>query len=147
MFDKVSEFLSRVSKLSVEEIEVETKDLRIRAKFGKAKPANSKSESKSLPQVVEPVTEKKEKKNYYKVKAPMIGTFYRAPSPGSKPFVSEGDFVEKGQTLCIIEALKVMNEIESEKSGIVRKVLVEDGQAVEYGEPLFYIEEKADNGI
>ncbi len=74
------------------------------------------------------------------VKAPIVGTFYRRPAPDAEPFVKEGDRVEKGQVLCIIEAMKLFNEIESEVSGIVRKILVEDGAPVEYGQPLFLIE-------
>ena len=73
------------------------------------------------------------------VKSPMVGTFYRAPSPGAAEFVKIGDSVSEGQTLCIIEAMKLMNEIESDKAGVVKEVLVENGQAVEYGQPLFVI--------
>ncbi len=74
------------------------------------------------------------------VKSPMVGTFYRSASPGAKSFVELGDEVKEGQTLCIIEAMKILNEIESDKSGVVRKILVDNGQAVEYGQPLFIIE-------
>ncbi|WP_234554418.1 acetyl-CoA carboxylase biotin carboxyl carrier protein [Thermus caliditerrae] len=74
------------------------------------------------------------------VKAPIVGTFYRAPAPDAPPYVKEGDRVEKGQVLCIIEAMKLMNEIESEISGIVKKILVQNGEPVEYGQPLFLIQ-------
>ncbi len=74
------------------------------------------------------------------VKSPMVGTFYRSASPGAKPFVEIGQKVNEGDTLCIIEAMKILNEIESEKAGTVVKVLGENGQAVEYGQPLFVIE-------
>ena len=73
-------------------------------------------------------------------KSPMVGTFYRAASPTSAPFVEVGQTVKEGQTLCIIEAMKLMNEIEAEKSGVVKAILVENGTPVEYGEPLFVIE-------
>lgn len=73
------------------------------------------------------------------VKSPIVGTFYRAPSPDDDSFVHVGDEVEKGQTLCIVEAMKIMNEIESEYSGEVKKILVEDGEPVEYDQPLFII--------
>jgi acetyl-CoA carboxylase biotin carboxyl carrier protein len=73
------------------------------------------------------------------VKSPIVGTFYEAPSPDDDPFVKVGDTVEKGQTLCIVEAMKIMNEIESDYSGEVKKVLVEDGEPVEYDQPLFII--------
>ena len=70
-------------------------------------------------------------------KSPMVGTFYRAPSPASPAFVEVGQNVKAGDTLCIIEAMKLMNEIEAEKSGVVKAILVDNGQPVEYGEPLF----------
>ena len=71
--------------------------------------------------------------------SPMVGTFYRAPSPNSKPFVSVGDEIKEGQTLCVVEAMKLMNEIPSDKNGIIREVLVENGQPVEYGQILFRV--------
>jgi acetyl-CoA carboxylase biotin carboxyl carrier protein len=74
------------------------------------------------------------------VKSPMVGTFYRAPNPESDPFVSIGSQVKVGDTLCIIEAMKLMNEIESEYAGTVKEILVENGQPIEYGQPLFVIE-------
>ena len=74
------------------------------------------------------------------VKSPMVGTFYRAPNPESDPFVSIGSQVKIGDTLCIIEAMKLMNEIESEYTGTVKEILVENGQPIEYGQPLFVIE-------
>lgn len=73
------------------------------------------------------------------VKSPIVGTFYRSPSPDDDPFVQVGDTVEKGETLCIVEAMKIMNEIESEYSGEVKKILVEDAEAVEFDQPLFII--------
>jgi len=74
------------------------------------------------------------------VKSPMVGTFYRSASPGAKPFVELGSVVKEGETICIIEAMKILNEIEADKSGTVTKILSENGQAVEYGQPLFIIE-------
>ena len=141
MLDKIKELLKSLENTSVEEIEIETEGLKLKAKF-------ARRELKEIPleeAVVQEVEVREEEvvepaKDYYVVESPMVGTFYRAPAPGAEPFVKEGDYVEKGQTLCIIEALKVMNEIESEVSGIVRKILVENGQPVEYGQPLFYIE-------
>jgi acetyl-CoA carboxylase biotin carboxyl carrier protein len=73
------------------------------------------------------------------VKSPMVGTFYRASTPGGKPFVEVGQSVTEGETLCIIEAMKLLNEIEADKSGTIKAVLVENGQPVEFGEPLFII--------
>jgi len=138
--DRIRELLKSLENSSVEEMELEAEGLKLKVKFRRG---SSPSLQVSQPQEVkEEKTEEGEEKNYYVVESPMVGTFYRAPSPGAEPFVKEGDFVEKGQVLCIIEALKVMNEIESEVSGIVRKILVENGQPVEYGQPLFYIEPK-----
>jgi acetyl-CoA carboxylase biotin carboxyl carrier protein len=74
------------------------------------------------------------------VKSPMVGTFYSKPSPDAEPFVEVGQVVKKGQTLCIIEAMKLMNEIESEFDGKVKEILISDGEPVEYGKPLFVIE-------
>lgn len=74
------------------------------------------------------------------VKSPMVGTFYRSASPGAKVFVEIGDAVKEGETICIIEAMKILNEIEADKSGTVTQILCENGQAVEYGQPLFVIE-------
>lgn len=73
------------------------------------------------------------------VKAPMVGTFYRAPSPGAAPFVEVGQTVKEGEPLCIIEAMKLLNEIEADKSGVIKEILVENGGPVEYGQPLFII--------
>lgn len=87
-----------------------------------------------------PEAPKEDTSRYVEVKAPIVGTFYRAPSPEAEPFVKEGDMVKKGQVLCIIEAMKLMNEIESEVSGVVRKILVSNGEPIEYGQVLFLIE-------
>jgi acetyl-CoA carboxylase biotin carboxyl carrier protein len=80
-----------------------------------------------------------EEKPGHLVKSPMVGTFYRSPSPGAKPFVELGQTVKAGDTLCIIEAMKLLNEIEADVGGEIREILVENGQAVEYGQPLFLI--------
>ena len=74
------------------------------------------------------------------VKSPMVGTFYRSSSPGAKAFVEVGTVVKEGETICIIEAMKILNEIEADKSGTITRILCENGQAVEYGQPLFIIE-------
>jgi acetyl-CoA carboxylase biotin carboxyl carrier protein len=74
------------------------------------------------------------------VKSPMVGTFYRSANPGAKPFAEVGDAIKEGEPICIIEAMKIMNEIEADKSGTVKRILCENGQAVEFGQPLFIIE-------
>ena len=75
----------------------------------------------------------------HQVRSPMVGTFYRAPSPGSDPFVEEGQHVRAGDVLCIIEAMKMMNQIEADRSGTIEAILVEDGEPVEYDQPMFVI--------
>ena len=74
------------------------------------------------------------------VQSPMVGTFYRAPAPGAEPYVKEGDLLQKGTVICIIEAMKLMNEIEAEVAGRVARILVENGQPVEFGQTLFFVE-------
>lgn len=81
----------------------------------------------------------KEKEKTHIVRAPIVGTFYRAPAPEAAPFVEVGDRVKPGEVLCIIEAMKLMNEIESEVAGVIKEILVENGQPVEYDQPLFVI--------
>ena len=88
---------------------------------------------------VETDADKEEEIQGHIIRAPMVGTFYRAPSPTSKAFVEEGSSVSSGETLCIIEAMKILNQIESDKAGKVIKILVENGQPVEYDQPLFVI--------
>lgn len=82
----------------------------------------------------------KEEMSGHKVTSPMVGTFYRSASPGSAPFVDVGKTVKQGETLCIIEAMKILNQIEADKAGTVKAILVENGQPVEFGQPLFVIE-------
>ena len=86
-----------------------------------------------------PATEPEPGQEGHVVKAPMVGTFYRSPSPDAKPFIEVGQAVKEGDTICIIEAMKLMNEIEADASGVVKAVLVENGQPVEYGQPLFIL--------
>ncbi|MEO0198483.1 MAG: acetyl-CoA carboxylase biotin carboxyl carrier protein [candidate division WOR-3 bacterium] len=103
---------------------------------------NGNKYTKSTTVIAQPSSEeiKAEEKDYHKIVSPMVGTFYRSPSPGAEPFVKEGDLVKKGQVVCIIEAMKVMNEIESDVTGRIVKVLVENGKPVEYNQPLFLVD-------
>ena len=148
MIEKIEKLLKALENSSIEEVEIEIEGVKLKAKYARQKPSSQPVIIEKTPEpVYHPVKEEipKEKsavepENIHIVKSPIVGTFYRAPSPGAEPFVKEGDFVEKGQTLCIIEALKVMNEIESDVSGRVVKILVEDGQPVEFDQPLFHIE-------
>jgi acetyl-CoA carboxylase biotin carboxyl carrier protein len=90
----------------------------------------------------EPAKQESPKTRYLEVKSPMVGTYYSAPEPGAKPYLSVGDRISKGQILCIIEAMKIMNEIESEFDGVVKEILAQNAHPVEYGQVLFRI----DNG-
>ena len=94
----------------------------------------------AMPAAAAPVTAAPAAVDGHVVKSPMVGTFYRASSPGAKAFVDVGSQVKEGDTICIIEAMKILNEIEADKSGTIVRVLGENGQAVEYGQPLFVIE-------
>jgi acetyl-CoA carboxylase biotin carboxyl carrier protein len=96
-------------------------------------------ESSHAPSGAAPATEARSSEDLHLVKSPIVGTFYEAPSPGSEPFVKVGTSVETGKVLCVVEAMKLMNEIESEVSGEVVRIFVENGQPVEYGQPLFGI--------
>jgi acetyl-CoA carboxylase biotin carboxyl carrier protein len=98
-----------------------------------APPPASSTEAAPAAEAVEEITG-------HVIKSPMVGTFYSAPSPGAKSFVEVGQQVSAGDTLCIIEAMKLLNQIESDKSGIVKKILVDNAQPVEYGEPIIIIE-------
>ena len=94
------------------------------------------------PQAAEPAKVEAPKKHFVEIKSPMVGTYYAAPEPGAKPYLSVGDRISKGQILCIIEAMKIMNEIESEFDGVVKEILAQNAHPVEYGQVLFRI----DNG-
>jgi acetyl-CoA carboxylase biotin carboxyl carrier protein len=98
------------------------------------------SPSVAVPAAAAPQPEASTEKKYHEVRSPIVGTFYRASSPDAPPFVQAGDSVTKGQVLCIIEAMKIMNEIESDASGNIIRILVEDAQPVEYNQPLYLID-------
>jgi acetyl-CoA carboxylase biotin carboxyl carrier protein len=125
------------------ELEIESSGLRVRVVRGHAPvtvaaPVPAVSASLSQSEAAAPVADAVP--GAITIEAPMVGTFYRATNPETTPFVSEGDTVKEGQTLCIIEAMKLMNEIESKVAGRVIKILVENAQPVEFGQPLFLVE-------
>jgi len=93
-----------------------------------------------IPEMSETATKEPDSTPGVEILSPMPGTFYRAPSPDDPPYVKEGDSVKKGDPLCIIEAMKIMNEIEAEDNGVIQKIFIESGQAVEFNQPLFIIE-------
>jgi acetyl-CoA carboxylase biotin carboxyl carrier protein len=139
LIDLVQE--SGISELEVTEGEEKVKIVKSGAvAAGYAPPAFAPAPSQAAPPAPEPVVAVPAEIPGHLVKSPMVGTFYRSPSPGAKPFVEVGDAVKSGDTICIIEAMKLLNEIECDKDGVVKAILVENGQPVEYGEPLAVIE-------
>lgn len=140
---EIREILRAMEATGASELTLETPDFKIQIKRGGAEVPVRVVEAPPAPPAKEEAAGEEaadDCPNCVTVKAPIVGTFYRRPAPDAEPYVKEGDRVEKGQVLCIIEAMKLFNEIESEVSGIVRKILVEDGAPVEYGQPLFLIE-------
>lgn len=146
---KLKKLIELVEESGIAELEVTEGEEKVRInRYGQTAPgvtylhAPAQSVQAAVaPPVVEGGTavDKREAPEGHIVKSPMVGTFYRAPSPGAKSFVDVGQTVNAGDTLCIIEAMKLLNEIESDESGVIKAVLVENGQPVEYGEPLFVI--------
>jgi acetyl-CoA carboxylase biotin carboxyl carrier protein len=126
------------------ELEVEGGGLRVRVvrRHAEAAPAavGAPALPAALPQPVPVSVAVEPAAGTITLEAPMVGTFYRAPSPEAAPFVNEGDLVKEGQTLCVIEAMKLMNEIEAKVAGRIVKVLAENAQPVEFGQPLFLVE-------
>jgi acetyl-CoA carboxylase biotin carboxyl carrier protein len=139
------------SRESIEELELEKSGVRLRIKrasrhagspfLASAAAAAAESPAASVPQASPEVVQEIGEELFY-VKSPIVGTFYKASSPSSDAFVSIGDFVEKGAVVCIIEAMKLMNEIETDVAGEIVSILVENGQPVEYGEKLFAIRQR-----
>ena len=144
--DKVKEVIDILENSNVNEIEVTFWGRKIRVVKNASNVISSTSSSPDLSQIKSPNVEEKNDKlltaddTGEKVLSPMPGVFYSAQSPDKPPFVSEGDQVKTGQTLCIIESMKIMNEIESEQSGIIKKILVNNSDPVEFNQPLFIIE-------
>jgi len=140
--NEIKELIALFSTSNIAELELENRSVKLRlVKAFPAAPVKEVSVPLEQTTFVSPQqVQVHARANIREILSPMVGTFYRAPAPDSEPFVVVGSIVEKGQVLCIIEAMKIMNEIESEYSGRVLQVLVENGQPVEYGQPLFLIE-------
>jgi acetyl-CoA carboxylase biotin carboxyl carrier protein len=142
---KLKTLIDLVSESNVSELEITEAEGKVRiVKGGVAMPvqyvqAPMASLSTPLPSG-EPVATAVVAETGHTTKSPMVGTFYRSASPGAKAFVEVGDAVKEGDTICIIEAMKILNEIEADKTGNIKRILAENGQAVEYGQPLFIIE-------
>ncbi|MBQ3691352.1 MAG: acetyl-CoA carboxylase biotin carboxyl carrier protein [Bacteroidales bacterium] len=166
-FKEVQDFIRAVSKIGLSEVDIQTEELKLNIKFpaGEKETAGAK-EGFPIPQFQIPMVSgmsqqmgspvqaatttttpieyrqeaKEDDKKFLTIKSPMVGTFYRRPSPDKPIYVNVGDEVTKGKVLCVIEAMKLFNEIESEVSGKIAKILVEDGSPVEYDQPLFLVE-------
>ena len=157
---ELKELIEFLIEKDIAEFELERGDVKVRIKRGVAVSAEPEARYVHLPAVpaaptpefhppapvpahtgaVPPARKPAEEEDgLHMINSPIVGTFYEAPSPGAPPFVKPGDAVDAGQVLCIIEAMKLMNEIESDAAGTVKAVLVENGQPVEYGQPLFII--------
>jgi len=147
---KLKTLIDLVSESNISELEITEADGKVR--IVKADPAAvaqpmtmpvigaPAAPAAAAPQAIAPAPAEPALPAGHAVKSPMVGTFYRASSPGAKPLVEVGSEVKEGEPICIIEAMKIMNEIEADKSGKVTRILCENGQAVEFGQPLFIIE-------
>jgi acetyl-CoA carboxylase biotin carboxyl carrier protein len=151
-FDEILTLIDRVSEKRISLIEIESGGVRLRIEGQAAQPVSRdavRSESSRAEQSEETAAaagetlsvaeEPKEDESWHVVTSPIVGTFYRSPNPESEAFVNVGDRVSKGSVLCIIEAMKLFNEIESEMDGVIMKVYPQNGQPVEYGEKLFAV--------
>ena len=150
--DQIEQLLNTMAAHNLEEFEYSRGDLRIRLKKPSTGTVLTAARSNALPEIIVAgasssatgsaavaAPEPRSTEDLHLVKSPIVGTFYGSPSPGAEPFVKIGAYVEDGETLCIVEAMKLMNEIESDSSGEVLRIFVENGQPVEYGQPLFGI--------
>jgi len=142
---EIKEMINLMNENNLTELEVERDGLKIRLKKGRGVEVEEVEEvAPPLPQKAPPAEErveaKREAANIIEIKAPMVGTFYKAPSPDAEPFVEAGSKIEEDQVICIIEAMKLMNEIKAGVKGKVLEVLVENGEAVEFDQTLFRVE-------
>ena len=148
---KLKTLIDLVSDSNVSELEITEAEGKVRIVKGGGTVVHSYGPPQGYPQMAQapaqpvaapvvPVAVVPEVAAGHTVKSPMVGTFYRAASPGAKSFVELGSVVKEGETICIIEAMKILNEIEADKAGTVTRILCENGQAVEYGQALFIIE-------
>jgi acetyl-CoA carboxylase biotin carboxyl carrier protein len=142
---KLKKLIDLVQESGIGELEITEGEERVRiSRTGPGAPvvmaAPAAASPAPAPAVAAAVPEPPAAPTGHTLKSPMVGTFYRSPSPGAPSFVEVGQAVAKGQTICIIEAMKLLNEIESDAAGTIKAILVENGQPVEYGQPLFVIE-------
>jgi len=145
---EIKELINLMNENNLTELEIEREGTKIRLKKSPSGNFEAVSEGPDGPRLIPAVKgapakeEKTPAENMAAIKAPMVGTFYRAPSPEAKPYVEIGDMIEVGQVVCIIEAMKLMNEIKSELKGKLTEILVENSDSIEYGQPLFMVELK-----
>ena len=152
--EQIEQLLRFMTEHNLEEFEYSRGDLRIRLRKPSAGVVVAAPRAMAAPEIIVPgslvapqaataaaaaASEVRSSEDLHLVKSPIVGTYYESPSPGAEAFVKVGAYVETGQTLCIVEAMKLMNEIESDVSGEVIRIFVENGQPVEYGQPLFGI--------
>lgn len=140
--EELKELIELLKDTDITEVQIEKEGTKVRIRRGSIPPALDVPVQQKSPAVHEKIIPEpvEETQRVVTVTSPIVGTFYRSSSPDANPFVEVGAKVKRNQILCIIEAMKLMNEIESEVDGTVIKILVENGQPVEYGEPLFLIE-------
>ena len=149
---EIQDIINFIKKTDLDDVSIETENYKIRVKKNSSSISEKVVHKSEIPKIIEKketvvedtttesiTTEEKAGSNII-IKSPMIGTFYRSPNPESDPFVSEGDTIKPGQTICIIEAMKLFNEIESEVTGKIVKVLANDSSPVEFDQPLFEID-------
>ena len=149
---EIQDIINFIKKTDLDDVSIETENYKIRVKKNSSSISEKVVHKSEIPKIIEKketvvedtttkssTTEEKASNNII-IKSPMIGTFYKSPNPESDPFVSEGDTIKPGQTICIIEAMKLFNEIESEVTGKVVKVLANDSSPVEFDQPLFELD-------
>lgn len=141
---EIQDIINFIKKTDLDDVSIETENYKIRVKKNNAEVTQLK-DKKKIPVEIENDETKLTKEseietNHITIKSPMIGTLYRSPNPESEPYINEGDTINAGQTICIIEAMKLFNEIESEFSGKIIKILVDDTSPVEFDQPLFIID-------
>lgn len=141
--EQILKLLRAVADLPFETVEISTKDVTVKTSRSARTAAPQQLPQEASPPAEPAAATPQVQENFTPIPSPIIGMFYSAPSPDDQPFVRVGDTIRAGQTLCIVEAMKLMNEIPSPESGVIRAILAQDGNEVEVGTPLFLIEKEA----
>jgi len=146
---EIKDLINLMNENNLVELEIEREGTKVRLKKLASGRFETFAEAQEVPRVIQTIVppqiqerpeEKKEEKKLIPIKAPMVGTFYRSPAPDAKPYVEIGQVIEEGQVVCIIEAMKLMNEIKSEVKGRIVEILAENAESVEFGQTLFMVE-------